>query len=245
MKKSAKSSAIITFPTKKVGDIFVVKHYAGDVDYNSMNFLEKNIESLSMDLVNTMASSTDPIVQRLFNISPPLSPGGDDGSLSAKGGASSKSTSQSQITLVNCFLLLKNFSYELCVLTMYVCCRTKTIAWKFQANLNTLMQMLKKTESHFIRCIKSNDACTAQTFDSQLVNKQLLYSGVFEVVKIQQSGLPCRLSHEDFLDRYRCLAPSNIRYKKNGKMNTSNELIKWLKKNGFDLPQAQMGVTVC
>lgn len=107
------------------------------------------------------------------------------------------------------------------------------------------MQMLKKTESHFIRCIKSNDACTAQTFDSQLVNKQLLYSGVFEVVKIQQSGLPCRLSHEDFLDRYRCLAPSNLRYKKSGKMNTSHELIKWLKRNAFDLPQAQMGVTVC
>ena len=104
--------------------------------------------------------------------------------------------------------------------------------------------MLKKTESHFIRCIKSNDDCKAQTFDSQLINKQLVYSGVFEVVKIQQSGLPCRLLHEDFLDRYRCLAPSNIRYKSSGQIKTSRDLISWLKSNGYDLPLAQMGVTV-
>ena len=106
------------------------------------------------------------------------------------------------------------------------------------------MTMLKKTESHFIRCIKSNDACAPQTFDSQLVNKQLLYSGVFEVVKIQQSGLPCRLSHNDFLDRYKCLAPSNIRYKESGRLKSPADLIKWLKSNGYDLPLAQMGVTV-
>lgn len=108
MKKSAKSSPIITFPAKKVGDVFVVKHYAGDVDYNSMNFMEKNVESLSSDLVNTMASSTDPMVQRLFYSPTPLSPGGDESSMSTKGGSSKSASSQSQITLVvtnMCFLL--------------------------------------------------------------------------------------------------------------------------------------------
>lgn len=98
MKKSAKSSTIITFPAKKVGDVFVVKHYAGDVDYNSMNFMEKNIESLSSDLVNTMAASTDPIVQRLFYTPTLMSSGAEDTSMSSKGGSSKSAPSQSLMT---------------------------------------------------------------------------------------------------------------------------------------------------
>ena len=33
----------------------------------------------------------------------------------------------------------------------------RSIAWRFQNQLTSLMTMLKQTDSHFIRCIKSND----------------------------------------------------------------------------------------
>ena len=81
----------MTFPTKKHGDIFVIKHYAGDVDYNSVNFMEKNVETLSTDLVNAMAASTDPIVTRLFAVPPPLIV--DESETSSKQSVSSKSSS--------------------------------------------------------------------------------------------------------------------------------------------------------
>lgn len=75
------------------------------------------------------------------------------------------------------------------------------------------MNMLKLTESHFIRCIKSNEKCKPAIFEAALVHRQLVYSGVFEVVKIQQSGFPFRLKHAVFEDRYRCLVRKESRWK--------------------------------
>jgi myosin heavy subunit len=87
------------------------------------------------------------------------------------------------------------------------------------------MKMLKSTESHFIRCVKSNSGCKPLNFNSQLVHSQLLYSGVFEVVKIQQSGLPIRHSHEVFLSKFKCLVPSEYRYS----CDSTSKLIQLLK----------------
>jgi hypothetical protein len=102
------------------------------------------------------------------------------------------------------------------------------------------MTMLKKTHSHFIRCIKSNEACLARQFDAPLVYKQLIYSGVFEVVKIQQSGLPCRLPHFDFIDRYKCLTPSKLRWS----FFSATDMLHCLLKLNYDLQQARVGQTL-
>ena len=51
------------------------------------------------------------------------------------------------------------------------------------------------------RC--ASQGCRPMIFEPDLVHRQLLYSGVFEVVKIQQSGLPCRTSHDQFLERFK------------------------------------------
>lgn len=88
----------------------------------------------------------------------------------------------------------------------------RSIAWHFQAQLSSLMSMLGSTESHFIRCVKSNDACKPLVFDSELVHRQLVYSGVFEVVKIQQSGLPFRFLHNEFYERYSAVLPLRVRW---------------------------------
>lgn len=85
---------------------------------------------------------------------------------------------------------------------------TTSISKNFQLQLKSLMLMLQGTQSHFIRCIKTNEGCKAGTFDASLVHRQLIYSGVFEVVKIQQSGLPSRFLHKDFYNRYVCILQS-------------------------------------
>jgi len=45
---------------------FIVSHYAGDVSYSVVGFLDKNKDAVSMDLVNIGLLSTDPFVQGLF-----------------------------------------------------------------------------------------------------------------------------------------------------------------------------------
>ena len=115
---------------------------------------------------------------------------------------------------------------------------SKSVSWFFKDQLSNLMQMLKTTQSHFIRCIKSNDACKPLLFDASLVSKQLLYSGVFEVVKIQQSGLPMRISKETFLRLYTCLVPIDIRKRVAG---SCDNLLTVIKNQNIDLPHAQVG----
>jgi myosin heavy subunit len=228
LKRGAKL-ANVSFPNRRVGQVFVVKHYAGDVDYNPLGLLEKNTEALSNDLVGAMLSSTEALVQAMFDPNPIApadaatvsgrrrlsltNPGAELDAPKAPAAAAGKKGASSALAM-------------------------KSISWNFTNQLNALMSMLKKTESHFIRCVKSNDRCAPQIFESKLVHKQLLYSGVFEVVKIQQSGLPCRLKHEEFLTRYKCLAPSRMRYK----LANSKELLTYLTTTArYELPMAQMG----
>ena len=237
LKKEKK--AYVTYPTRRSGMVFVVKHYAGEVTYNPLSFIEKNIETLSNDLVSCMFSSENELVKRIF-VTPPSDPAPGSMTSPPKKKMSTSSvpstpnanptdaTSDTGSALKSTTKKATSSSSSL---------TSKTISWRFTNQLSSLISMLRLTESHFIRCIKSNDQCVSHSFDSNLVHKQLIYSGVFEVVKIQQSGLPCRLLHRDWVDRYRCLVPSRIRYQ----LHTTSEMMKALSKAGFDLKSAQMG----
>jgi myosin heavy subunit len=66
LKRGVKMNHIL-YPTRKTGDIFTVRHYAGNVDYNPIGFMEKNSETLNNDLMNAMSSSSDAIVHRIFS----------------------------------------------------------------------------------------------------------------------------------------------------------------------------------
>lgn len=241
-------SVHILFPTRKAGDIFSVKHYAGNVDYNAIGFLEKNVETLNNDLLGAMASSTDPLIQRVFistqqhgdaptsaldgkhtSLAPSTS--GKEGAATSNNGNETGKESSAAAVSSSSASSSKRSSSALA---------SKSLSWRFVNQLSALMAMLKKTKSHFIRCIKSNDECAPQKFEASIVYKQLVYSGVFEVVKIQQSGLPCRLPHDEYLLRYRCLVSSSIRFA----LHNSQELLQHLLKAGFDLKETATGSTM-
>lgn len=233
----------VSYPNRRSGQAFVVRHYAGDVSYNPIGFLEKNVETLSNDLVACMLSSENITIQRIFatvvNETTTSSPKkkSSSSSLSSHTSATNKAAVVASETEGSASVQAVKPSLKRSASSSSL--TAKTISWRFTNQLNVLVNMLRQTESHFIRCIKSNDQCVSQNFDSNLVHKQLIYSGVFEVVKIQQSGLPCRMPHRDFVLRYRCLISSKVRYT----LNSSAEMIKWLVKDGYELNSAQMGKT--
>ena len=45
---------------------FIIHHYAGDVEYNTNDWLEKNKDPLQSDLENTLSSSRNPILAKFF-----------------------------------------------------------------------------------------------------------------------------------------------------------------------------------
>ncbi|ETW03244.1 hypothetical protein H310_05641 [Aphanomyces invadans] len=82
-----------------------------------------------------------------------------------------------------------------------------TVVHKFKSQLASLLALLHTTEPHFIRCVKPNDAMSANRFDEVRVTEQLRCSGVLEAAKISRTGYPLRFSHAAFVHSYLCLCP--------------------------------------
>ncbi|CAE7576699.1 MYO10, partial [Symbiodinium sp. CCMP2456] len=85
--------------------------------------------------------------------------------------------------------------------------KPKTVSSGFRQSLADLMQTVSSAEPHFIRCLKPNAEKVPDNFDSKFTYEQMLYSGIFEAVRIRQSGFPMRLPHGEVLERYRLLLP--------------------------------------
>lgn len=50
------------------------------------------------------------------------------------------------------------------------------------------MNVLKLSEPHFIRCVKPNHDKAADSFQDELVTKQLRYTGMLETTRIRREG---------------------------------------------------------
>ncbi|CAN0233498.1 unnamed protein product, partial [Scytosiphon promiscuus] len=80
-----------------------------------------------------------------------------------------------------------------------------TVGTQFKDQLHNLMDMIRDTRPHYIRCIKPNDNAEPDEVSRVRVMEQLRYGGVLEAVRVARSGYPVRLPHKDFYTRYRCL----------------------------------------
>jgi len=174
--KHAKITALIT--TKAHCSWFKVKHFAGVVQYESTGFLEKNKDTLNGAIVSLLRQSTDPLVKSLFT--PAAAAAVEDGEGESKANASSSKKRKKK--------------------------GAKSVSSQFRASLNDLMKSIKETETHYIRCIKSNQQKMPGTFDAPYVLDQLRTGGVFSAADIRGKGFPFRKAHKDFYTYFRLLS---------------------------------------
>ena len=80
----------------------------------------------------------------------------------------------------------------------------------FQEQLHKLMNTLKQTHPHFVRCIIPNEIKTGGVLDPHLVMHQLTCNGVLEGIRICRKGFPNRMIYSEFKQRYSILAPNAI-----------------------------------
>jgi len=168
---------------------FIIRHFAGPVTYQCINFLDKNKDELSNDLVQCLKASEEPFVRQLFE------------QLDRVFGAAapSPSTTEGRGSRV-----LKAQRYS--------------VSGEFRQQLKELLQQIQSTEPHFIRCIKPNpknqaflDDGITPCFHRPSVAEQLSYQGVLAAIKVARAGFPVRFWHSEFLREFRCLAPSDVR----------------------------------
>uniref|UniRef100_A0A8C2X6Q8 Myosin, heavy chain 6, cardiac muscle, alpha n=1 Tax=Cyclopterus lumpus TaxID=8103 RepID=A0A8C2X6Q8_CYCLU len=86
----------------------------------------------------------------------------------------------------------------------------QTVSALHRENLNKLMNNLKTTHPHFVRCLIPNEKKTPGVMDNCLVMHQLRCNGVLEGIRICRKGFPNRVLYGDFKQRYRILNASAI-----------------------------------
>lgn len=88
--------------------------------------------------------------------------------------------------------------------------RKKSLGSQFKKQLVELMATLNATDPHFVRCVKPNESKIGDVFNSEMVLKQMRYSGLLEVCRIRKLGFPARRNYADFFNRYRCVDPTAL-----------------------------------
>jgi myosin V len=94
--------------------------------------------------------------------------------------------------------------------------KQKTVGQQFKEQLVQLIDNVQKTDPHYIRCIKPNDAAKPMLMTRKRTTEQLRYGGVLEAVRVARAGYPVRLPHTAFFQRYRMILPT-----------TADKLLPW------------------
>ncbi|XP_066274323.1 unconventional myosin-IXb-like isoform X13 [Branchiostoma lanceolatum] len=109
-----------------------------------------------------------------------------------------------------------------------------TVSAQFSVSLSKLMETLNQAKPFFVRCIKSNSDKAPCKFDSQLVLRQLRYTGMLETVRIRQSGYSVRLTFQEFAQQYALLL-------KRGSDSSKEDIAAFLHSMELDDRHYQMG----
>ncbi|KAE8226689.1 hypothetical protein CF319_g739 [Tilletia indica] len=161
---------------------FTVKHYAGNVEYRTEGWLDKNKDPLNDNLTRVMSESTDRFVAGLF-----AEYAADDDAPS--GNTAGGPTAPKRRIKRGAF---------------------RTVAQRHKEQLSSLMSQLSSTQPHFVRCIVPNPNKKPGVMDVPLVLEQLRCNGVLEGIRIARLGYPNRLLFSEFRNRYEVLTPGII-----------------------------------
>uniref|UniRef100_A0A096LUU3 Si:ch73-194h10.2 n=1 Tax=Poecilia formosa TaxID=48698 RepID=A0A096LUU3_POEFO len=163
---------------------FGIQHFAGVVYYDSKGFLEKNRDTLSLDLIQLVETSTNKLLKQAFN--------------------AELTSNSNSVKSVNPKLIINTPKNSLRQASDGKK-RVPTLSGQFRQSLDSLMKTLTVCQPYFIRCIKPNDFKKPMLFDRELCIRQLRYSGMMETIRIRKAGYPVRYTFSEFLDRYRVL----------------------------------------
>ncbi|MEQ2283274.1 hypothetical protein AMECASPLE_009487, partial [Ameca splendens] len=168
---------------------FGIQHFAGVVYYDSKGFLEKNRDTLSLDLIQLVETSTNKLLKQTFKTE-----------LTSNSNTTKSTNPKMTINTPKSSLRQAPEGKK----------RVPTLSGQFRQSLDSLMKTLTACQPYFIRCIKPNDFKKPMLFDRELCIRQLRYSGMMETIKIRKAGYPVRYTFNEFLNRYRVLLRTYI-----------------------------------
>ncbi|KAM4561355.1 unconventional myosin-XVI isoform 2-T3 [Fundulus diaphanus] len=217
-------------PPKDQGPAFTVNHYAGQISYDLTGSLTKNKDFFPQNLLLTMKTSDNVLLQQLFQ-----SKLTQTGSLvpAAQGRIGLRGTKAALLLqrMPSAFpvnatsipqqprryhdltkILKKKGSSSF--LQRLERCGPITGAVQLRNSLSEIMSKLHTRTPHFVECVRPNSSGQPASFDSFQVSTQLQYIGVLDMVRVIRYGYPIRLSFSAFLSRYKDLIAPTLADKK-------------------------------
>ncbi|CEG38263.1 myosin-like protein [Plasmopara halstedii] len=167
-------------------DAFVIKHYAGPVQYDTNGFLIKNTDALQNDLILLIKKSKAPFLKKLFpeeHVGDAMTGIPGTNAITAANELHGRSVMKRKNSIV-----------------------ADTVGTQFKSQLNGLMEDIRRTNVHYIRCIKPNGKKSPLVFNKLRVTEQLRCAGVVEAVRISRMAFPNRVMQTMFLERFRGVA---------------------------------------
>lgn len=86
----------------------------------------------------------------------------------------------------------------------------KTGGEEFRRSLGSLLDSIRATCPHFIRCIKPNNDKLPGVIDKPAVLNQLVTSGIIDAVKVRQHGFALHMLHAHFLQEFSVCIMSSL-----------------------------------
>lgn len=180
-----KNSKVVYKPSRFASTNFAVQHYAGEVVYDVLSFLEKNTDKLHADIITLLKSSSMAMCRTLFS-DPRFTPDMQGQPSAGRAGPSptKRAPEPNQRAKQNV-----------------------TVSMMFRQQLDQLVEDLNRTNPRYIRCIKPNGHKQAHEMDSLDVQRQLRCAGMLESIRIRRAGYSVRRPFKEFFNRFRILCP--------------------------------------
>jgi len=95
--------------------------------------------------------------------------------------------------------------------------RPITTCVQFKNSVSALMDALRLSKQHYVRCIKPNESKKGGLFEEKMVVNQVQYLGLLENVKVRRAGYAFRMPYDRFLSKYKCVAKKHMEWYDNAK----------------------------
>ncbi|KAN0032251.1 hypothetical protein ACTFIV_006132 [Dictyostelium citrinum] len=226
-----------------------IKHFAGDVTYQTDGWLEKNRDSIPTEVEQLLSASSNNLVKSLFNLKE-LNKSNDNNnsnnnsqqstaSITAKASPPRERFNSGSGGGTTSPLNLSGSSSPLSGSGSYSNLggsnnsgsnkksQSVSVAGQFIEQLNKLISTINSTSVHYIRCIKPNVTMDCNNFNNSHVLSQLRNVGVLNTVKVRKMGYSYRRDFVQFYSRYNCILNSlnikiNLTTKATTNINHSN-----------------------
>lgn len=179
-----KEERMVVLDWKKSSN-FIIKHFAGDVSYSVVGFIDKNRDALVQDLKEILHLTTNPILRSFF----PQEQQQQKEVVVTKKQAKTMRNKQKTLKKKQKQKAKPVGKHER---QRHLLTTKQTLLTVFEQDMSNLITTLTSTDQSFIRCLKPNKNQSKAEWDVRLIKSQLEYLGILQAIQIHEETYPVR-----------------------------------------------------